>query len=286
MHETAYMSDHMSDQTSDQAHNRSLADNRTGQTEMHLTTGTPTDSGVPVVHMDQQPAERFPIGATLPYDRVTYGPEIPDESALRLLGNLDAKRVLELGSGDGHAAVAMATKGARVISVDPSAERLDAVRAACERAEVKVETHHNDLADLAFVRADTIDVVVSIYALAGVDDLDRVFRQVHRVLHTGCVFVMSFPHPVWTMIDKSSEPIQITGSYFSTGHGSSTSPTSGVSFFPRTISDIFTSLVRANFRVDTLLEPSPANGSHGELWNDAMKVVPSTLIVRARKEGN
>jgi len=56
--------------------------------------------------------------------------------------------------------------------------------------------------------------------------------------------------------------------------------------YPRTIGDLFTSLSRANFRVDTLLEPEPeANGRRSGLWRPAMQWAPATLILRARKEG-
>jgi hypothetical protein len=37
--------------------------------------------------------------------------------------------------------------------------------------------HQSDLADLAFLRNASIDLVVSVFALAAVDDLDRVFRK-------------------------------------------------------------------------------------------------------------
>ncbi len=56
--------------------------------------------------------------------------------------------------------------------------------------------------------------------------------------------------------------------------------------YPRTIGDLFTSLSRANFRVDTLLEPEPAGGrAQLASWPDAMRWAPATLILRARKEG-
>ena len=38
-------------------------------------------------------------GAALPTDVANYGPDIPNESDLRLLGDLAGKRVLELGCG-------------------------------------------------------------------------------------------------------------------------------------------------------------------------------------------
>ncbi|MER3453175.1 MAG: SAM-dependent methyltransferase, partial [Acidimicrobiia bacterium] len=52
----------------------------------------------------------------------------------------------------------------------------------------------------------------------------------------------------------------------------------------RTLADLFTALVRANFRVDTLLEPEPARTRSAD-WREAALWVPRTLIIRARKEG-
>ena len=73
---------------------------------------------------------------------------------------------------------------------------------------MRVETHHGPLAELAFVRADTIDAALSTYGLATVADLDRVFRQVHRVLRTDRPFVFSLPHPAFVMLDPAGgEPV-------------------------------------------------------------------------------
>jgi hypothetical protein len=46
---------------------------------------------------------------------------------------------------------------------------------------------------------------------------------------------------------------------------------------------LFASLGRANFRVDALAEPEPDRTAAGDSWSDAMRWVPPTLIVRARK---
>ena len=73
--------------------------------------------------------------------------------------------MLDLGCGAGHNAIALARQGAKVIGVDESSDQVAEARAACEREEVQVELHHAPLAELAFVRADTIDAVVSVYGL-------------------------------------------------------------------------------------------------------------------------
>jgi ubiquinone/menaquinone biosynthesis C-methylase UbiE len=211
-------------------------------------------------------------------DVARYGPDIPTEAELKLCGNLEGKRVLELGGG-AQAAIAFAKQGAHAIAVDSSSERLSVLRDRADAEEVKIELHESDLADIAFVRADSIDLAFSSYAFDDVDDLNRVFRQVHRVLRQDAALVFSMSHPAYAMIDDSAEdPLLVRRSYFERS-------TDGEKPH-RTISELFTGLTRANFRVDIILEPSPApSGPRSSEWRDAFKYVPRTLIVRARKEG-
>jgi SAM-dependent methyltransferase len=227
----------------------------------------------------------WPAWADLPLDVVAYGPDIATEAELRLLGRLEGKRVLELGCGGGPASVAMARQGAKVIAVDSSSEQIGHARRLCEREEVSVELHQGDLADLAFVRADTIDIVLSVYALGMVADLDRVFRQVHRVLRPDGPFVLSLPHPMWRAADRESPPAMRRPYWDRTPQPWTDGAESGQEH-PVTIAELFTGLTRANFRVDALLEPEPpAGGARSRWWQPAMAFVPSTLVLRARKVG-
>ncbi len=253
-------------------------------TARHLRAAEAPASG----SVDARPlSATFPAEATLPTDTVSYGPDVANDKVFRLLGNLEGKRVLELGCGGGHAAVALAKQGAKVISLDPSPARLDRARQLAEREEAKVELRQGDLADLAFIRADTIDAVVSVFALATVDDTDRVYRQVHRVLSPECPLVLSVPHPAFAMIEPAAtDPLRIARSYWQRDPRPFETDDGDGADHPRTLSDIFTSLGRANFRVDTILEPEPdATTVHSRFWSQVMAWVPATLVIRARKEG-
>jgi SAM-dependent methyltransferase len=213
-----------------------------------------------------------------------YGPDIPTEADLRLLGNVEGKRVVQLGAGTGHNAVALARRGARTIVVDPSASAVGDARRRCERDEVRVEFHESDLAELAFLRADTVDAVMSAWALSGVPDLNRVFRQVHRVLKTEAALVFSVPHPAFAMVAQDGERTVVARSYFD--RAPLEDDGEGGVVHHHTVNDLFTALVRANFRVDALVEPEPSpGGPRSTYWTDAFRVVPRTLVVRARKEG-
>ena len=232
---------------------------------------------------------RQPVTDPAAADVVRWGSDIATETELRLLGHAADKRVLELGCGSGAGSVAMARQGARAIGVDFSHEHLLAARRLSERAGVKLELHEGDLGDLAFARADTVDLVFSVYALNLVEDINRVFRQVHRVLKPECALVFSVPHPAYDMIvdDDVEEPLLVRRSYFDQSRIDLDTDKPPYFRYHHTISDLFTGLSRANFRVDTILEPEPRRDGRGSPhWREASRFVPRTLVMRARKEGS
>ena len=227
-------------------------------------------------------------GARLPTDVAHYGPDIGTEADFRLLGDVKGKRVLELGCGGAQCSIAFAKQGAHAIGIDFSAEQLAFARRLCEREGVKVELRQGDLADLAYLRAESVDLVFSAYAFGYVDDLNRVFRQVHRVLKSNAPLVFSLPHPAYDMIDDDADPpLLVRRSYFD--HSPIDYEFNGITFtdYHHTISDLYMGLYRAGYRVDLMLEPEPQpDGPRSQFWRPAFQHVPRTLIVRARKEGN
>ncbi len=226
--------------------------------------------------------------AHLPTTTASYGPDIPTETELRLLGDLKGKRVLELGCGGAQCAISFVKQGATAIGVDSSAEQLAYARRLCDEEDIRVELRQGDLADLAFLRADSIDAVFSANAFNYVEDLGRVFRQVHRVLKVGAPLVFSVPHPMYSMIDDSTGPsLRLRRPYFDLTPTVEMVGPAALTEFPRTFAELYMSLVRSSYRVDLVLEPAPVTGGpRSASYRPAMAMIPSTLIVRARKEGN
>jgi len=192
---------------------------------------------------------------------IRFGRDLPGDDELRLCGDLGGgKRALELGVGRHRNALAMALTGARALAVDPDATSLDDLRTRAAELEVTVQCRHGDLADLGDTMSATIDLVVADHSLTAVDDLGRVLRQVHRVMKSSRPFVIAVPHP-------------FAGVYTTDQYGSKVHPYGTVG---RPIGDWFIQLTRANFRVDQILE----------LGVSEIKPVPTTLVLRAVKEGD
>lgn len=183
---------------------------------------------------------------------ISYGTGIPTDTELCLSGDVSGgKRAVELGVSDAYNSIAFAAAGAKAIAVDPDVQRIAEMRSRAEAAEISVQCHAADLADLGEITSATIDIVLASHTIEKVDDLGRLLRQVHRILIPSMPFLISLTHP-FSVVSKAA-PYGTTA---------------------RSISDWFTSLSRANFRVDQVRELGNAGP------------VPSTLILRARKEGS
>lgn len=194
---------------------------------------------------------------------VSYGDGVANDSELRLCGDVQGKRVIELGIATESNAPALARAGARVIVVEPSGERIAAARAAAAVDGNRLEAHEVDLPDLGFATSQSVDLVLCVHRLDKVDDLARTLRQVHRVLKPDARFVLATTHPAGAMLEAGATV------------GSSVVRTyrEAEAF---TLGQLFTALQRANFQVDALheLEAGPTAAA------------PTVLVLRARKLGD
>lgn len=208
------------------------------------------------MHDTRAPADR-------PTDHVDLGLGAEPTLDRRLIGYVAGRRVLELGCGQGHAAVGLALRGARVTAIDEDVQQLRAARELAIHHETTVEFHQTQLAELAFLTADQIDLAISVTSLSYVEDLDRVIRQVHRVIKPGGHLLISLPHPAALCADPDNPALTIH-------------PWNGDRPINRrhihTIESIVSSLCRSKFIVDTLLERHIEDN-----------LLPATLLTRARK---
>jgi 2-polyprenyl-3-methyl-5-hydroxy-6-metoxy-1,4-benzoquinol methylase len=230
----------------------------------------------------------YQAGSGLPTDVAHYGHDIPTEADLRLIGDVKGKRVLDLGCGGGQSSIAFARQGAIPTGIDFSTEQINFARRLAEAEGVKAEFKVGDLADLAWLRSDSVDVVFSSQAFSYVEDLGRVFRQVHRVLKVGAPLVFSLPHPACHLIDEDAEqPLLVRHSYFADAPMTMVRDEVLLTEYPHSFGDLAMGLIKASYRLEAILEPEPLpNGPRSTQWREAYRYVPRTIIFKARKEGN
>lgn len=138
------------------------------------------------VYADPAMAERFdalrfsgPIGRLIA--------ETQEQQIAAFLAPLEGRRILDVGTGTGRAAIALAKRGALVTGVDASAEMLEVAARRAEEAKASVtfargDAHRLDFPDRAF------DAVVCLRVLMHTPDWRASLRELCRVASERVVF--------------------------------------------------------------------------------------------------
>lgn len=209
-------------------------------------------------------------GAFLGDAGFVWGPEGQREDDLGVLGPVEGRRVLELGSGAGQCSRWVAGHGGRGIGLDLSMRQLQHSRRIDDATGVDVPSVQATATHLPF-RARVFDIVFcSFGALQFVANLDQCVGEVARVLVPGGRFAFSVTHPTrWSFPDDPG-PAGLTAaqSYWDRTPYVETDPGTGRATYVehhRTLGDWVRCLHRHGFHLVDLVEPEWPSG-HDRVW--------------------
>jgi SAM-dependent methyltransferase len=219
---------------------------------------------------------------------VFWGPSLPPEEALRVLGGDVAGRdVLEVGCGGGQASVHLAALGARATAVDLSAQMLAHARRHARERGVDVRFVESSAEDLGAFGDASFDVVFSSFAYGFVENVHRAFREAARVLRPGGLFAFSWSSPIHmsTSLDERGR-VYFDRAYWDPAPHSEEDEYGRVTSYHRTYGDWLRALVAAGLVVVDILEPEPV--PKDAPWEqvfpyEKIRQVPGTTIWRAVK---
>ncbi len=117
------------------------------------------------------------------------------EAELRVLGEVRARDVLELGCGAAQWAIALAREGARMTGLDNSSRQLEHARRALEQAGLDFPLVHAS-AESTGLEDSSFDVVFCDYGAMTFTDPHNTVPEVARLLRPGGLFAFSAITPV------------------------------------------------------------------------------------------
>lgn len=257
-------------------------------------------------NISQSYQRRYQIGTS----KVHWGPLCPSEEELRLLGDVDGKRIIEIGAGAGQNSIVLAKQGAIATAYDISKEQLKHGKRLAKEQKVKVNFARGDFQELReHFNPNSFEVAISAYALQycnTLESMNKTFKQIHEILIPKGIFVFSLDHPVRTIgyWEEGTDRF-VLDNYFdrSQKEWDYSFPETGVSARMsgsfRTVSDIVNGVLQAGFRLEQILEPEPVKQDDNSQFGinsrygpqnkrdpysfDNLSRIPGTLIVKARR---
>ncbi|HTW92679.1 MAG TPA: class I SAM-dependent methyltransferase [bacterium] len=205
-----------------------------------------------------------------------------------LIGPAAGRTTCVLGAGDGTAPLALGAIGARVTVVDPSRSLLDMVMIRARIIGVELDFVQTDFCDLSAIHDTSFDFAYAAQATRQIEDLDRFYAEVHRILCPGGRFIVNEYHPVRRVWKQEPGNPQVECSYFDRRRPreegdlfpdpNDPGASLGRFDFSWTVSDHFGALVAAGFRVTALEEV----GDTRQKWEiPNLKGLPEQLVLAA-----
>ena len=206
-------------------------------------------------------------------------------------GSLDNRRVLCLAAGGGTHGPLLAMAGADVIVVDFSSTLLQIDQHIANENHLRLRTVQTSMDDLSVFESASFDCVVQPVSTCYVQVVERVYREIARVLRPGGLYASQHKTPYSLQGDE-----QPTGNGYNVGvpciSGRTANPTKGGSTIREkdiietihSIDSLIGGLCRCGFVVEDVVEPP-----HADAWaasgtpEHRAQFLPPYLKIKARR---
>lgn len=217
----------------------------------------------------------------------------------RLLGDVQAKRLLDAGCGEGYLSLMFAMQGAIVTGVDIS-EKLIKIAKAADKEHI-VDFQVGNICNLQGIKDEKYDIVLCNLVLLNIHCYEEALIEFHRVLRKNGVLVISIVHPAfnfygpgaWELGEKDLNTKRRKGLFFKVDNyfdekeyqrywkkRSGKKFPRPISFFHRTLSSYINAIHDAGLVIDRMEEPVPTVEDD---FFERERRLPVFLVLKARK---
>lgn len=192
------------------------------------------------------------------------------ERVIDLLGNIEGKKILDAGCGNGKVSRILENRGAEVYGVDKVEEQIK----TAQRVASDIEYFVSDITDFGGLNlSNDFDIVISLMTFLYLtqDEFVQALKEIKKHLKPGGRFVYGNIHP-----SRYGDNEKVTD----------TLPTAGdksfqTTFYNHSLEFIKKSFENAGFKIDKVLEPLPTEKEIGDYPQllELDKNIPQYLII-------
>lgn len=119
--------------------------------------------------------------------------------ALKYLGNLKGKRMLDAGCGDGVFTEMFEKSGASLVGIDASLTMIEAAKERKVKNKLKSDFSVCELEEPNLFPKESFDLILANMVLHEIEEVDQVFENLHSYLKPGGRMIFSILHPAFDM---------------------------------------------------------------------------------------
>lgn len=220
-----------------------------------------------------------------------YGPFLPTENELSLFGDVEDKKVLEMGCGSGHSLNFMASRGASELwGIDLSDTQIDTAWDLLSAHKSKLNLFQGPMEKNPGIPSEYFDIVYSIYAIGWTVDLPMTLQQVFSYLKPGGVFIFSWEHPLHNRIKQEGEQVVINKSYHEEGPQQCEPWDLPAMMNQLKLSTYINELIQSGFQIEKVIEDAilteEIKSGDSAVWYSHQKaaLIPAAFIMKCTKK--
>lgn len=130
---------------------------------------------------------------------------------LKLMGDVNGKKILDLGCGEGGYSRELAKRGAQLVSIDCSVKAIQYASTLANREKLRIEHFVRNSNDLFDIESEQFDIVLCSMMLMDCEDFEGTLKEAVRVLKPNGRLFASVLHPCFDGNHESGIGRQGTG---------------------------------------------------------------------------
>ncbi len=184
-----------------------------------------------------------------------YGPTLPKEDSLQLFGDLNGKKILDIGCGSGHSLLYNSGRGAAELwGLDLSSRQIENAKRLLGENNIAANLFVSPMEENPGIPVEYFDIVYSIYAFGWTFDLKKSIELVYKYLKPSGTFIFSWDNPLMQCIKAESGNYVLSRSYLEEATIEMTKAMQTMVVKNWKLSSYINELANAGFKVERLIE--------------------------------
>lgn len=209
------------------------------------------------------------------------------EQKLHLINNVQNKKILEIGCGNGHSLEYISKQNpSELFGLDISDMQIKRTKEYLSAKGIDAQLVCAPMEDECGLPKNYFDIIYSVYAIGWTTDLDATFKRIASYLKKNGTFIFSWSHPIHKCVSIENDKLVFSNSYFDESWYSTKISDKKIMLSNRKLSTYINSLSKAGFVIDKLIEESDEDliKSCGKCdFANKAKMLPVTFVIKCRK---